>query len=153
MSLRTALLALALVAPVVAQCGSTGVTINEYGSGCSGFGQDPPGLSGSYSAANCAVTLVLSGWGGNCPGICMTQRVLAIGASPAMVPLGFLPCDLLIVPDFLLSFVPAVGDTFVFGLPPVSLAGLQVYIQGGHEFQQGANFEYEVSNGLHLSFF
>src|SRR5262245_37440443 len=105
MSLRRIGFALVLLAaPVAAQCGLTSVTVTEYGAGCSGFGQDPPSLSGSYTAGNCTLTLAINGWGGNCPAICVNSRVFAFGLTTAQVPLPFAPCDLLVTPDLIAAF-------------------------------------------------
>lgn len=146
---------LAFAAPATAQCGNMlGMTFSEYGDGCSAFFQDPPYLTGSYSPTACTVTLNLAGWGGNCGGICMAQRVLAFGLAPAMVPLPFVPCDLLIVPDLILGFPPAAGDTFVFNVSVAQLAGYTLYAQGAHDFLvNGTTHMYEVSNGLAITIF
>jgi hypothetical protein len=153
MSFRVAtLVVLLLTAPVAAQCSNiSAIAFTEYGAGCSAYGQDPPALSGTYSAVNCTVTLNLSGWPGNCPGICLSQRVLAVGSAPAQVPLSFVPCDLLVVPDLILVFAPAAGDTFVFAVPNAPLAGATFYVQGAQDFQQGSIHQFEVSNGLQIS--
>jgi hypothetical protein len=141
-----------LALPLAAQCSNvSAMAFVEYGAGCSAFFQDPPSLTGSYSSSSCAVTLVLSGWPGNCPSICLSSRILAVGVASTQVPLPVVPCDLLVVPDFVLTFAPAAGDTFVFPVPPVPLAGLTIYLQGAQEFQTGSTHQYEVSNGLQIA--
>jgi hypothetical protein len=155
MSVRTiCLVALVLAAPVLAQCSNiSGVTFTSYGAGCSAFGQDPPSLTGTADGASCTVTLNLSGWAGNCPNICLVARLLAFGSAQQQVPLGVVPCDLLVVPDFILSFIPALGESLVFPLPPVPLAGLTVFVQGGHDFMTPTGHQYQVSDGLQLAFY
>jgi hypothetical protein len=148
--LAVAVLVLVLASPVFAQCIVTGATFLSYGSGCSAFGQDPPAVTGSYTS--CVVTLNLTSWGGNCPNFCLTQRHLAIGTAPQQVPIVIVPCDLLVVPDFILTFPASGGGTFVFPVPPISLAGVSIYLQGAAEFATPSGPQFEVSDGLQVLF-
>ena len=148
--LAVARLVLVLASPVFAQCIVTGATFLSYGAGCSAFGQDPPALTGSYTS--CVVTLNLASWGGNCPNFCLTQRHLAIGTAPQQVPIAIIQCDLLVVPDFVLTFPAAAGSTFVFPVPPISLSGVSIYVQGAAEFATSSGVQFEVSDGLQVLF-
>lgn len=153
MSLRTLVTVLALASPILAQCAGLGVAFNNYGSGCSGFGQPAPALFGFYSHGDCTITLTLTHTADACPGFCLVNRIVAIGVTPIQAPLGFLPCDLLVEPAFTVSMPPGPSNNFVFNLPQVNLVGLQVYVQGGNIFQTPTGYLYEASNGLHVDYF
>jgi hypothetical protein len=144
-------LVFAAAAPAQSCSNVFSMTFTEYGAGCSAFGQDAPALSGAYDPSACVVALSLSGWSGNCPNICLSARLLAIGAAPQQVALPFAGCDLLVVPDLVFAFAPAVGPTIVLGVPNVPLAGATLYVQGAHDFLWGATHAYELSNGLQVS--
>jgi hypothetical protein len=153
MSLRRLGLALVLLAaPVAAQCFTSATAFTEYGVGCSGFGQDPPSLSGTYSAGNCTLSLSINGWGGNCPNICPLSRVLAFGVGTASLPLPFAPCDLLVTPDVIVAFTAAAGTEFDFPLNGAFLVGITIYAQAAIVFSTIPGPEYEITNGLQMTF-
>jgi hypothetical protein len=155
MSLRATVLVMALLsAPIAAQCSKlAGVSYVPYGSGCTALFQTPA-LTGAYDPVACTVSFTLT----HSPSCCNTylwKRVLAFGSSPAQIPIPFLTCDLLVVPDVILEFTPTGSDTFVFPIPNVPLAGLTLYLQGANVFFTtiGFTYDYEVSNGLQVSAF
>jgi hypothetical protein len=152
MPLRSLLVALALASALPAQCGTNTIAFNQYGSGCSGFGQTPPMLTGFYLHNTCQVTLTISSTPENCPTLCLVEHVVAVGVIPIQVPLGLVPCDLLVEPVFTMSLSAGAGYDFVVTLPPISLIGLQVYVQGGNIFSTPTGYAYEVTNGLHLDY-
>jgi hypothetical protein len=152
MTLRAAFFAVVLPIAALAQCGTFAINFNAYGSGCSSFGSSPPLLTGFYTHGSCQITLTLSGTPEACPGLCLVQKLIAVGTAPTQVPLGLVPCDLLVDPIFFLSLPAGAGDNFVVTLPAISLSGLQVYVHGGNVFLTPSGYVYEVANALHLDY-
>jgi hypothetical protein len=151
---RVLLTVLILAAPVAAQCSNlAGVAFTPYGTGCTALFQAPV-VSGSYDAAACTISFTLT----HSPSCCNTylfRRILIFGGAPVQVPIPFLSCDLLVVPETIMEFLPTGSDVFTLPIPNVPLAGLTLYLQGANVFFTtiGLSYDFEVSNGLQISAF